>query len=100
MAFLAPDDTKSGVLAKGLVRPSPDISRITCCDRGYERPSERPRMSDPAAYRLGTPRIQTPADARWHAHLCGLATAIHETSGLKTTWHWICRNSTGTAGIL
>ncbi len=21
--------------------------------------------------------------ARWHAHLCGLATAIHETSGLK-----------------
>ena len=26
MAFLAPDDTKSGVLARGLVRPSPDIS--------------------------------------------------------------------------
>ena len=26
MAFLAPDDTKSCVLAKGLVRPSPDIS--------------------------------------------------------------------------
>ena len=78
MAILATDDTKSGVLAKGLVRPSPDISRITCCDRGYERP----RMSDPAGYRSGTPRNQHPEVARWHAHLRGLATAIHEISGL------------------
>jgi hypothetical protein len=28
-----------------------------------------------------TPRIQHPAVARWHVHLCGLATAIHEISG-------------------
>ncbi|MDH3803637.1 MAG: hypothetical protein OEU80_16325, partial [Deltaproteobacteria bacterium] len=30
----------------------------------------------------GTPRNQHPAVARWHAHLRGLATAIHEISGL------------------
>ena len=30
----------------------------------------------------GTPRIQHPVVARWHAHLHGLATAIHKTSGL------------------
>jgi hypothetical protein len=34
-------------------------------------------------YRLGTPRDQHPAVAWWHAHLRGLATAIHETSGLE-----------------
>ncbi|MGB6279475.1 MAG: hypothetical protein WBG91_04615 [Syntrophobacteria bacterium] len=28
-----------------------------------------------------TPRIQPPAVARWHSHLRGLATAIHEISG-------------------
>ena len=33
-------------------------------------------------YHSGTPRIQRPAAARWHRHLHGLATAIHETSGL------------------
>ncbi len=32
---------------------------------------------------IGTPRNQHPAVARWHAHLRGLATAIHEISGLK-----------------
>jgi hypothetical protein len=37
----------------------------------------------PATYRSGTPRVQHPAVARWHAHLHGLATAIHETSGLS-----------------
>ena len=31
----------------------------------------------------GTPRNQHPAVARWHTHLRGLATAIHEISGLK-----------------
>ena len=36
----------------------------------------------PATYRSGTPRIQPPAVARWHAHLHGLATSIRETSGL------------------
>ena len=82
MAFLAPDDTKSGVLAKGLVRPSPDISRITCCGRGYERPSERPRMSDPATYCSSTTRIQSPAIARWDNDLHRLTTPIHKTSGL------------------
>src|SRR5210317_132713 len=55
---------------------------MTCCDRGYGRPSWRPRVSAPATYRLGTPRNQHPAVARWHAHLRGLATAIHEISGL------------------
>ena len=39
-------------------------------------------MSVPATYRSGTPRNQHPAVARWHAHLRGLATAIHEISGL------------------
>ena len=42
----------------------------------------RPRVSCPATYPSGTPRAQHPAVARWHAHLHGLATAIHETSGL------------------
>ncbi len=39
-------------------------------------------MSDPATYRSGTPRIQPPGVALWHAHLHGLATSIRETSGL------------------
>ena len=30
----------------------------------------------------GTPRVQHPAVDRWHAYLHGLATLIHETSGL------------------
>src|SRR5210317_887976 len=64
---------------------SPDISRIACCDRGYGRPSGRPRASDPATYCSSTPRIQLPAVARWHTLLHGLATAIHETSGLRQT---------------
>ena len=55
---------------------------MTCCDQDYGRPSWRPQVSAPATYRLGTPRNQHPAVARWHAHLHGLATAIHETSGL------------------
>ena len=46
------------------------------------RPSWRPRVPAPATYRSGTPRNQHPAVARWHAHLRGLATAIHEISGL------------------
>ena len=59
-----------------------DISWITCCDHGYGRPSWRPRVSSPATYRSGTSRNQHPAVARWHAHLRGLATAIHEISRL------------------
>ena len=39
-------------------------------------------MSAPATYHSGTPRNQHPAVARWHTHLRGLATAIHEISGL------------------
>ena len=62
---------------------SPDISRIACCDRGYGRPSGRPRVSDPATYCSSTPRIQSPAVARWHTLLHGLATPIREISGLK-----------------
>ena len=38
-----------------------------------------------ATYRSGTPQVQHPVVTRWHAHLHGLATAIHETSGLKST---------------
>ena len=39
-------------------------------------------QAPPATYRSGTPRNQHPAVARWHTHLRGLATAIHEISGL------------------
>jgi hypothetical protein len=42
-------------------------------------------LSAPATYRSGAPRDQQPAVARWYAHLRGLATVIHETSGLD---HW------------
>jgi hypothetical protein len=55
---------------------------MTCCDHGYGRPPWRPRMSVPATYHLGMPRNQHPTVARWHAHLCGLATAIHAISEL------------------
>ena len=49
----------------------------------------RPRVSDPATYRSGTPRLQPPAVTRWHTLLHGLATAIHETSGLeKSYWNY------------
>ncbi len=48
------------------------------CDRGYGRP----RVSHLATYRSGTPQVQHPVVALWQAHLHGLATAIHETSGL------------------
>ena len=44
-------------------------------------------MPAPAAYRSGTPRNQPRGAAgrvaRWHTHLRGLATAIHEISGLE-----------------
>ncbi len=65
-------------------------------DHGYGRASVRPRVSDPATYRSGTPRIQPPAVARWHTHLHGLATAIHEICGLEEAIHlnvgemWLC----------
>ena len=39
--------------------PSPDISRIACSNRGYGRPSGRPRVSAPATYRSGTPQNQS-----------------------------------------
>jgi hypothetical protein len=39
-------------------------------------------LSDGSSPDSGTPRNQHPAVARWHAHLRGLATAIHEISGL------------------
>jgi hypothetical protein len=55
---------------------------MACCDRGYDRPSGRPRVSDPATYCSSTPRIQPPAVARWHNLLHGLATTIHEITGL------------------
>jgi hypothetical protein len=47
-------------------------------------PSRRPRVSVPATYRSGTetnPAVRGTV-ARWHAHLRGLATEIHEISGL------------------
>ena len=62
---------------------------MTCCDHRYGRPSWRPRVSAPATYRSGTPRNQSRGTAgrvaRWHGHLRGLATAIHEISGLVVT---------------
>jgi hypothetical protein len=42
-------------------------------------------VSHLATYRSGTPQVPHPVVARWHAHLHGLATAIHETSGLEST---------------
>jgi hypothetical protein len=53
------------------------------CDHGYGSPSWRPQVLAPATYHPGTPRNQNPAVAWWHAHLPGLATAIHEISGLS-----------------
>ena len=48
----------------------------------------RPRVSAPATYHLGTPRNQSRGTvARLHAHLRGLATAIHEIFGLARTIH-------------
>src|SRR5210317_1967437 len=69
---------------------------MTCCDHGYGRPSWRPRVTAPATYRSGTPRNQHPAVARWHTHLRGLATAIHEISGLRNRGNWLNRELTGT----
>ena len=65
-----------------LVRLSPNIPCFGCSDRGYDRPSGCPRASNPATYGSSTSRIRIPAVARWHAHLHGLATQNHETSGL------------------
>ena len=62
---------------------------MTCCDHGYGRPSLRPRVPAPATYRSGTPRNQPPAVAREHAHLHGLATAIHEISGLEVEFFFL-----------
>ena len=56
------------------IRPGYFITPWRDCDRGYDRPSGRPRVSDPATYRSGTPRFQS--------HLNGLAPSIRETSGL------------------
>ena len=62
--------------------PCPDNSRVGCSDRGYGRPSGRPRVSHPATYYSSTPRMRDPAVARWQAHLHGLATPSRELSGL------------------
>jgi len=51
-------------------------------DRGYRRAPVRPRVSDPATYYSSTPRLQPPAVARWHTHLRGLETSLHEICGL------------------
>ncbi len=53
---------------------------------GVEPEAWRPRVSVPATYSSGTPRNQSRGTAgrvaRGDVHLRGLATAIHETSGL------------------
>jgi hypothetical protein len=54
-------------------------------------------QAHPATYRSGAPRAQHPAVARWHAHLHGLATAIHELSGLAYTINWTFTLSRKTA---
>ena len=64
---------------------------ITCCDCGYGRPSGRPRVSQrrTVQVRLRSNTLWLPGTRRkrlrcaWHAHLHGLATVIHETSGLR-----------------
>ena len=73
---------------------------MTCCDHGYGRPSWRPWASAPATYRSGTPRSQPPAVTRWHAHLRGLATVIHEISGLGFRFYssLICLRKAETLG--
>ena len=50
------------------------------CDRGYGRPLGRPRVSHPATYHSGTPRVRHPVVARRHEHLHGLASPIYEIS--------------------
>jgi hypothetical protein len=70
---------------KSLVNSSDNL-RIACCDCGYDRPSVRPRVSNPATYCSSTPRTQSRGTvARWAGHLHYLATAIRELSelGLK-----------------
>ena len=67
------------------------------CVRGYGRPYWRPRVSNPATYRSGTPRVQRPVIARWHGRLHGLATSIRELSRLvlapqvfvRSIEHWV-----------
>ena len=77
-----------------LLRPRIWPSFSPSC-RLYEPEAWRPRVSHPATYRSGTPRVQSRGTAgrlpgtrrkrlrcAWRVHLHGLATAIHETSGL------------------
>jgi len=54
--------------------PNPHYARATCCDRGYGRPSGRPRVSNLAAYRTSTPQVRVPVVAQWHGHLHDLVT--------------------------
>ena len=78
---------------------SPDVSRIVCCDRGYDRPSGRSRVFLRRAQdrlilrrtdqvRLGSNPLRLPGTRRkrlrcaWHTLLHGLVTAIRETFGL------------------
>ena len=47
----------------------------------------RLRASHPATYCSSTPRVRAPAIARWHTHLYGLVTVIHEICGLyQSPW--------------
>ena len=59
----------------------------TCCDRGYGRPFLASSNVGPCdvPYRYASrpiPRYRGTV-ARWHDHLHGLATVIHEISGLQ-----------------
>ena len=45
-------------------------------------PSTGSGQAPPTTYCSSTPRVQPPAVAKWHVHLCGLATPVHDTSGL------------------
>jgi len=65
---------------------------MTCCDHRYGRPSWSPqvflRQAQDRLPLRRTVQVRKPIPryrgtvARWHAHLCGLATATHEISGL------------------
>ena len=65
----------------GLLRPR--IWQSSRASSGV--PSAGSGQAHTATYRSGTPRIQHPVVARWHDHLHGLATAIHETFGLESS---------------
>jgi hypothetical protein len=82
------------------ISPHPDISQFGCSDRGYARPSGRPRvflrltqdkltLRRTFQVRFEFESLRLPGTRRkrlrcaWHVHLHGLVTQNRETSGLS-----------------